>query len=121
MTTRHVNSTPGAKYTPAVVAAGLVFTSGQVGEDPGTGNVPPEFEDEVRLALDNLEAVLAAAGSDLSRLVKVTCYLADVDLADVFNRNYVQRVPEPRPARATVQARLLPPYRIELDCVASVE
>jgi 2-iminobutanoate/2-iminopropanoate deaminase len=121
MTTRHINPSVGAKYTPAVVAGGLAFTTGQVGEDPVTGNVPADFEDEVRLALDNLEAVLTAAGSDLSRVVKVTCYLVDVDLAGEFNRIYLERMPEPRPARATVQVQLLPPYRIEFDCVASTE
>ncbi|WP_236793477.1 RidA family protein [Amycolatopsis sp. GM8] len=116
----HIDPTPGAKYTPAVVGAGLVFTSGQVGEDPETGAVPDGFDDEVRLALANLEAVLVAAGSRLSHLVKITCYIADVELADTFNRIYLDSVPEPRPARATVQVRMLAPYRIELDCVAAL-
>jgi 2-iminobutanoate/2-iminopropanoate deaminase len=121
MTTKHINPTPNAKYTPAVIAAGLAFTSGQVGEDPETGAVPTEFEDEVRLAFDNLERVLAAAGSDLSRLVKVTCYIANVDLASTFNQIYLERVPDPRPARATVQVGMLAPYRIELECVSALD
>lgn len=120
MTIQHINPASGAKYTPAVVAAGLAFTSGQVGEDPDTGVVPAAFEDEVRLALDNLQRVLVAAGTDLTRLVKVTCYIADAALADVFNKIYLDRVPDPRPARATVEVAMLPPYRIELDCVAAL-
>lgn len=121
MTITHINPIPGAKYTPAVVAAGLVFTSGQVGEHPETGEVPTEFEAEVRLALDNLEKLLVDAGSDLHRLVKITCYIASVDLADTFNRVYLERLPEPRPARATVEVRMLPPYRIELESVAAIK
>jgi 2-iminobutanoate/2-iminopropanoate deaminase len=119
MTINHINSTPGTKYTPAVVAGGLVYTSGQVGEDAVTGAVPTDFEDEVRLALDNLEKVLTDAGTDLTRVVKATCYIADIGLAGTFNRIYLARMPEPRPARATVQVEMLPPYRIEIDCVAA--
>jgi len=120
MPVRHIGFAAGAKYTPAVVAGSLVFTSGQVGAEPDNGDVPDEFAAEVHLALDNLERVLVAAGSGLERLVKVTCFISDVDLVDTFNRIYMERVPEPRPARATVEVRMLPPYRIELDCVGAL-
>ena len=120
MTLTHINSTSGSTYSPAVAAGGLAFTSGQVGADLESGAVPESFDDEVRLALANLEQVLAAAGSSLDRLVKMTCYIADVDLTPVFNAIYHERIPEPRPARATVQVRMIPPYRIELECVAAL-
>ncbi len=119
MTTLHVNRADGATYTPAVSAGGLVFTSGQVGEQPHTGDVPADFAAEVHVAFDNLEQLLADASTDLRHLVKMTCYLADIELADTFNRIYLERVPEPRPARATVQVRMIAPYRVELDCVAT--
>ena len=119
MTVKHINQTPGAAYTPAIVTSGLVFTSGQVGADPVSGTVPEDFESEVRLAIDNLRSTLADAGSDLSQLVRVTGYIADVELADVYNRVYLELIPEPRPTRATVEVRMLPPYRIELECVSS--
>jgi 2-iminobutanoate/2-iminopropanoate deaminase len=119
MTITHVLATPQATYTPAVIASGLVFTAGQVGTDE-RGEVPSSFPDEVRLALANLESVLASAGAGLDQLVKVTCYIADVDLVPVFNKVYHELIPEPRPARATVQVRMIAPYRIELDCVAAL-
>lgn len=120
MTITHINPTPGATHTPAVVAAELAYTSGQVGDEAATGAVPSEFENEVRLALANFERVVQAAGSDMSRLVSVTCYIADVELVSIFNRIYLETVPEPRPARATAQVRMIPPYRIELACVCAV-
>lgn len=116
----HINSIRGATYSPAVVAGGLNFTAGQVGEDPKTGAVPADFEAEVRVALDNLETLLADAGSDLSRVVKASCYIDDLALVDIFNTVYRERIPEPRPARATVQVRMNAPYRIEIECVAAV-
>jgi len=121
MTMRHLDSAPDATYSSAVVAAGLVHTAGQIGEDPATGVVPGEFEAEVHLALDNLERVLAEAGSHLGRLIMVTAYLADLGLADTFNRVYRERVPHPRPARATVQVGMFSPYRVELACVAVLD
>lgn len=121
MTMRHLDPAPEATYSSAVIAAGLVHTAGQVGQNSTTGVVPGEFEEEVHLALDNLERVLAAAGSHLGRLVMVTAYLADLRLADTFNRVYRERVPHPRPARATVQVEMFAPYRVELACVAALD
>lgn len=118
MTITHFGAAPGAKYTPVVVAGGLAFTAGQVGEDP-SGSVPADFEAEVRLAFDNLEQVLADAGTDLNRLVQMTCYISDLELAVAFNAVYFERIPEPRPARAMVEVGMVPPYRIELVCVAA--
>ena len=119
MSLTHISPTPGATYTPAVVASGLVYTAGQVGADE-RGETPSEFSDEVRLAIANLTAVLTSAGTGLAQLVKVNCYIADVDLVSTFNDIYRELVPEPRPARTTVQARLIPPYRIELEAVAAL-
>ncbi len=116
----HVTPSPDAMYTPAVAADGLVFTAGQVGEDPATGAVPDDFGAEVDLALDNLEQVLGDAGSGLGYLVSATCYISDIALAPTFNERYARRIPQPRPARATVQVAMMPPYRIEIVCIAAV-
>lgn len=114
----HIGPVADAMYTPAVVAGEFVFTSGQVGEDPITGAVPTDFATEVSFALDSLERVLASAGTDLAHVVKATCFLADIELAPLFNKLYAARMPQPRPARATVQAVMMFPYRVEVECVA---
>lgn len=118
MTISHVNPTEGATLTQAVIADGFVYTSGQVGIDPATGSTPDDFATEVALALDSLEAVLTRAGSGLTHVVKAMCFVDDIALVPVFNDLYRARFPEPRPARSTIQATLVPPYRFEIEVVA---
>ncbi|MEP6797765.1 MAG: Rid family hydrolase, partial [Lapillicoccus sp.] len=65
-------------YSQAIVAGGFVFCSGTVGVDPGTGDIPPGIEAQTEQALQNLSAVLAAAGASLADLVKTTIFYADV-------------------------------------------
>jgi len=105
----------------AVTELGLVFTAGQVGLDPRTGElVPGGTEAETRRLLDNLEAVLTAAGSGLDRVVRATFYL--VDLADfaAVNKIYAERIGGTLPARSTIQISALPKgARIEVDLVAT--
>ncbi|WP_432561406.1 RidA family protein [Kineococcus sp. SYSU DK003] len=116
METQHIGATPGANLSQAVVAGDLVFTAGQVGVVDG--ELPDDIADEIAAAFDNLEAVLVQAGSSTADIVSATCYV--VDLADVpaMNAEYVRRIPEPRPARATVRADLIAPYRFEIQCTA---
>jgi len=108
-------------YSQAIVAGGLVFTSGQVPLDPRTGKLieSADIGDHVRRVLDNQTAVLAAAGSSLERAVKVTIYLADMaDFAEV-NRAYAAYFPGTPPARSTVQVAALPANaRVEMDVIA---
>jgi len=110
-------------YSQAVVAGGFVFASGQVPIDPGTGRLIESVHvgDHVRRALDNLSAVLSAAGSSLEQVVKVTIYLADMaDFPDV-NRAYAAYFPHTPPARATLQVAALPlSARVEIDLIALV-
>ncbi|MBF0817174.1 RidA family protein [Microbacterium paludicola] len=120
MTITHINASAGATLTPAVVVGDLVYTAGQVGIDPTTGATPDDFAAEVELALEALESVLADAGSDLSSIVKASCFVTDISLVPVFNEVYRARIPEPRPARSTIEARLVPPYRFEIEVVARV-
>lgn len=108
-------------YSQAIVAGGFVFCSGQVPLDPQTGKLieSADVGDHVRRVMDNLKAVLEAAGSSLDRAVKATIYLADIaDFADV-NRAYAAYFGEVPPARAAVQVGALPlGARIEIDVVA---
>ena len=109
-------------YSQAVKAGGFVFTAGQVGLDPATGQlVPGGVEVEAERALRNLEAVLEAGGSGLGRVVKTTIYLADIADFQAVNGVYAAAFGEHRPARSTFQAGALPlGARVEIDAVALV-
>jgi 2-iminobutanoate/2-iminopropanoate deaminase len=104
-----------------VVPAGeLIFTAGQIGLDPATGEmVPGGTLAEFRRVMENLRAVLRGAGSDLDRVVKTALYFADLnDFADV-NRVYSEYFVEPYPARSAFQAAALPKgARIEMEVIA---
>ena len=108
-------------YSQAIMANGFVFASGQIPLDPGTGKLidSADVADHVRRVLDNLAAVLIAAGSGLERVVKVTIYLADMADFPVVNRTYATYFSDPAPARATVQVAALPlGARLEMDVIA---
>ena len=107
-------------YSQAIVANGLVFCSGQIALDPATGElVKGSVGDETRRCMENLAAVLAAAGSDLGRLVKVTAYLADIQDFVEFNSVYETFVGDEPPARAAFAVKDLPKAaRVEIECVA---
>ncbi|MGO4235850.1 RidA family protein [Pseudarthrobacter sp. YAF2] len=105
-------------FSPAYTVGNLVFTSGQVGVDPATGTLPRDFEDEVRQVVTNLEQVLAAVGSDLSDVVKTTCFLSDIAQIAAFNKVYEESFSLPRPARSTLQARLVGDFRVEVEAIA---
>ena len=102
--------TPSLPFSAGIKANGFVFTAGQVGTDPRTGRVPgPDVASQTRQAIDNLRAVLEAGGSSLDRLVKTTVFLADMRTFDEMNAVYRELIPEPRPGRSTVEARLARP------------
>jgi 2-iminobutanoate/2-iminopropanoate deaminase len=110
-------------YSQAVVVDGsAVFCSGQVGLDPAGGELVGDgIEDQTRRCLQNLAAVLDAAGSDLSRVLKVTAYLTDMDDFKAFNDVYAEFFDADPPARATVGVASLPKgARVEVECVAGV-
>jgi len=92
---------PSAGYSQGFDLGGLVITAGQVGATPD-GALGGTLAEQVNLAIDNLEAVLAEAGSSLSRVVKTTCFLADVADFPEFDQLYRARFADPLPARSTV-------------------
>lgn len=107
----------------AIPELGLVFTSGQIGLDPESGElVPGGTEAEFRRVLANLEAILAAAGSGLDRIVRVTLYLTDLAEFGAVNQIYAEAVSEPLPARSAVGAAALPKgARVEVDVIATLQ
>ena len=107
-------------YSQAVVAGGLVFSSGQIPIDPATGQfVSGGIAEQTEQVLRNLSKVLEAAGSGLDRVVKTTVYLADMGDFAAMNEVYGRHFTGEQPARSTVQAARLPRgARVEIDVVA---
>jgi 2-iminobutanoate/2-iminopropanoate deaminase len=107
-------------YAQAVKANGLVFCSGQIPLDPVTMQlVEGDIKAQTERVLLNLQAVLAAAGSSLERVVKTTVFLADLNDFVAMNEVYAGYFNATRPARATVQAARLPrDVKIEIELVA---
>jgi 2-iminobutanoate/2-iminopropanoate deaminase len=109
----------GGPYSPAVVAEGrFVFVAGQGPLRDGE-YAPGSIEDETRLTLENLGALLETAGSAFQHVVRCGVWLVDLDDFSGMNSVYETFFPEPRPARATVRADLVV-GKIEIDCIALV-
>lgn len=110
-------------YSQAVVGGGFVFCAGQIPLDPATGKLieSEDVRDHVHRAMNNLAAVLAAAGSGIEKLVKVTIFLSDLRDYPAVNEAYAKHVGDVPPARTTVQAAMLPlAARVEIDAIAVV-
>ncbi len=108
-------------YSQAVVGNGLVFCSGQIPIDPALGRLieSDDIADHVRRVMENLRAVLTAAGSDFSQVMKTTIFLARMEDFPAVNAVYATYFTTDPPARATVQAGALPlGARVEIDVIA---
>lgn len=117
----HTDAAPAAAgaYSQAIRASDLVFTAGQLGIDPATGQLAEGVAAQAEQALRNLGAILDAAGSGLDRLVKVTVFLADIADWPALNEVYGRFVPEPFPARSAFAVGALPlGARVEIEAVA---
>lgn len=106
-------------YSQGIVYGEMVYTSGQIPLDPKTGNlVGDSIEEQSRQALENLKAVLEAAGSSLKDVVKTTCFLSDMGNFGAFNQVYAEYFQE-KPARSCVAVRELPKQAlVEVEAVA---
>ena len=109
-------------YSQAVRANGFLFTAGQVALDPDKGElVPGGIREQTTRALDNLRAILTAAGSDFSHVVKTTVFLVDMADFPAMNEIYARAFGEHRPARSTVAVAALPRgARVEIEVIAVV-
>ena len=109
---------PRGTYSQAIVANGFVFVAGQGAVDPRTNELElGDIRSETRRTLENIRAILEAAGSSLRDVVRVSVYLADMNDFGFMNEVYRQFFPEDPPARTTVGAQL-PKIKIEIDCIA---
>jgi 2-iminobutanoate/2-iminopropanoate deaminase len=106
-------------YSQAIVAGGFVFCSGTAGIDPATGTAVDGIEPQTEQALQNLAAVLEAAGASMADLVKVTIFYADVDDFARLNEVYARHMPDPPPARsAPANVKLPRGLLISIDAIA---
>ena len=107
-------------YSQATLANGFLFTAGQVGFDPATGElVDGGIVEQTARVIENLRAILTAAGLDLSSVVKTTVFLLDMGAFAAMNEVYARAFGEHRPARSTVAVAALPRgAQVEIDAVA---
>lgn len=108
-------------YSQGIALGDWVFVSGQIPLDPGTGElVPGGFADQAARALQNLDAIVRAAGSERCKVVKVTVYLTDVGRFSEFNEIYAAYFGDHRPARAVVGVAALPRgAQVEIEALAA--
>ena len=109
-------------YSQAVVAGGFIFCSGQIPIDPASGQLlTGQAAEQAKQVMTNLGAVLEAGGSGLSKIVKTTIFLADMNDFAAVNEVYAAALGDHRPARATVEVSRLPKdVAVEIECVALV-
>lgn len=107
-------------YSQAVVSNGMVYISGSAGVDPETGKLLEGIEQQTEQAIKNIEAILKAAGTDFSKVVKTTCFLQDMAGFSVFNGIY-EKAFISKPARSCVAVKELPAHFLcEIEVIAEV-
>jgi 2-iminobutanoate/2-iminopropanoate deaminase len=112
---------PRGVYSPAVVANGFVFVSGQGAVNPETNELDlGDIKSETRRTLSNIQAILEASGSSLDEIVRIGVFLADIKDFDAMNEVFREFFPANPPARTTVGAQL-PKIKVEIDCIARVK
>jgi 2-iminobutanoate/2-iminopropanoate deaminase len=107
-------------YSQGIVAGNFIFCAGQAGVDPATRKlVEGDVQVQTRRVMENLKAVLEAAGTDLDHVVKTTVFLADMADFQAMNAVYAEYFPVIPPARSTIAAKALPlAALVEIECIA---
>jgi 2-iminobutanoate/2-iminopropanoate deaminase len=113
---------PKGPYSQAVIHNGLLYISGQIPLDPETGLIiRGGIEEEAQTVLNNIKIIVEEAGAQMKDVLKVTCYLADLDDFESFNNVYKEYFREDPPARTTFQAGRLPSgVQIEIDTIVAL-
>ena len=121
-TTFYTKDAPAAigPYSQAIAYGGLVYTSGQIGINPATGSIDDaDIEGQTEQAIRNLKAVLEAAGTDLTRVIKTTCFLQSMADFAAFDAVYEKHFTG-KPARSCVEVSALPKGAlVEIEAVAA--
>lgn len=115
------NAAPAAigPYSQAIRSGNLVFTAGQIGLEPDSGELVEGVAEQAERALRNLSAILDAAGTSLERVVKTTIFLADMGDFATVNEVYARHISTPYPARSTVAVAALPKGAlVEIEAIA---
>ncbi len=113
---------PKGPYSQAVIHNGLLYISGQIPVDYKTGMlIRGDIEEETKAALNNIKSIVEDAGAGMKDVIKVTCYLADMDNFERFNNVYREFFIEDPPARAAIQAGRLPlDVQVEIDAIVAL-
>lgn len=111
---------PRGAYSPAIRCGDFVYVAGQSARDMELRVVGDTIEDQTKKTLENIQAILADAGSALDDVVKATVHLSDLTMFQRYDAVYSDIVPEPRPVRTTVGSVLAPGILVEIDVVAYV-
>lgn len=113
-------ASPMGAYSQGLKAGDFVFVSGQGPLDPDTGKVVGEtIEEQTTRTLENIKAILEAAGASMADVVKVSAHLSDLSLFDRYNKVYSTYFPDPKPTRTTVGSQLLG-IMVEIDAIAYI-
>ena len=108
-------------YNQGIVANGFLFTSGQLPIHPVTGEVPPTIEEQTVQVLDNLKAIIEAAGTTMEKVVKCTVYIQNMSDFAVVNQIYSTYFPTNPPARACVEiSKIAKEALVEIDAIVIV-
>ena len=108
-------------YSDGVIIDGFLFVSGQASVDFKTSKfILGTIEEETRLTLNNIQAIIKAAGASMDDVVKCTVHLADINEFDRYNAVYAEYFWGVKPARTTVQSVLAENIKVEIDCIVKI-
>lgn len=121
---KKINTDKAAKaigpYSQGIITGSLLFTSGQIAIDPVSGTIPESIDAQAHRSIQNLKAIADAAGTDLSKTVKTTCYLTDMNDFAKFNEIYQTYFTE-KPARSCVAVKTLPRgVLVEIEAIIEI-
>jgi 2-iminobutanoate/2-iminopropanoate deaminase len=124
MPKQQITTTSGASpmgaYSQGLRAGDFIFVSGQVPIDPTTGKIVGDtIEEQTARTLENIKAILEAAGATMADVVKITAHLTDLSNFAAYNKVYATYFPDPKPVRTTVGSQLLG-MLVEIDAIAYV-